>query len=100
MRCSSSPPAMTSVASCSLPMTGLSKACGSSLRPRRHQGIADGSSLDDEGVKEFLRENISSYKVPYTVEFVDTPLRDDAGKARRSAVRDEIMARLSPPQRR
>jgi bile acid-coenzyme A ligase len=29
------------------------------------------------------------------VEFVDSPLRDDAGKARRSAVRDEIIARLS-----
>jgi bile acid-coenzyme A ligase len=28
------------------------------------------------------------------VEFVDVPLRDDAGKARRSAVRNEIMARL------
>ncbi|BBZ36968.1 AMP-binding protein [Mycobacterium conspicuum] len=60
---------------------------------------ADGSTLDDEGVKEFLRESISSYKVPHIVEFVDTPLRDDAGKARRSAVRDEIMARLSQPQR-
>ena len=32
--------------------------------------------------------------VPDTVEFVDTPLRDDAGNARRSAVRNEIMARL------
>ena len=61
---------------------------------------AEGSSLDAEGVKGFLRENISAYKVPHMVEFVDTPLRDDAGKARRSAVRDEIMARLSPPQRR
>ncbi|MCV7445359.1 AMP-binding protein [Mycobacterium paraense] len=60
---------------------------------------ADGSTLDPEGVKEFLRERISSYKVPHTVEFVDTPLRDDAGKARRSAVRDEVMARLRPPQR-
>jgi bile acid-coenzyme A ligase len=28
------------------------------------------------------------------IEFVDTPLRDDAGKARRSAVRDEIIARM------
>ena len=61
---------------------------------------SDGSALDDESVKAFLREAISSYKVPHIVEFVDTPLRDDAGKARRSAVRDEIMARLSPPQRR
>jgi bile acid-coenzyme A ligase len=32
--------------------------------------------------------------VPSTVEFVDAPLRDDAGKARRSAVRADVMARL------
>jgi bile acid-coenzyme A ligase len=59
---------------------------------------ADGSTLDAAGVKDFLRERISSYKVPHTVEFVSTPLRDDAGKARRTAVRAEIMARLRPPQ--
>ncbi|MFZ1175122.1 MAG: AMP-binding protein [Mycobacterium sp.] len=59
---------------------------------------ADGSALDADGVKDFLRERISAYKVPHTVEFVDTPLRDDAGKARRSAVRAEVMARLRPPQ--
>jgi bile acid-coenzyme A ligase len=27
------------------------------------------------------------------VEFVDTPLRDDAGKARRTAVREEVISR-------
>ena len=59
---------------------------------------ADGSALDSDAVKEFLRERISSYKVPHTVEFVSTPLRDDAGKARRSAIRAEIMARLRLPQ--
>lgn len=60
---------------------------------------ADGSALDTAGVQDFLRERIAGYKVPRTVEFVDAPLRDDAGKARRSAVRAEIMARLRPPQR-
>lgn len=55
---------------------------------------ADGSTLDAVGVKEFLRQRISAYKVPRTVEFVDTPLRDDAGKARRSAGRAEVLARL------
>jgi bile acid-coenzyme A ligase len=62
---------------------------------------ADGSALDAAGVQAFLRERISAYKVPHTpdfIEFVDTPLRDDAGKARRSAVRAEIMARSRPPQ--
>jgi bile acid-coenzyme A ligase len=57
---------------------------------------SDDSTLDAAGVQEFLREHIAGYKVPPTsafIEFVDTPLRDDAGKARRSAVRAEIMAR-------
>jgi bile acid-coenzyme A ligase len=56
----------------------------------------DDSTLDAAGVQEFLREHIAGYKVPPTsdfIEFVDTPLRDDAGKARRSAVRAQIMAR-------
>lgn len=59
---------------------------------------ADGSALDAAGVQEFLRGRIEAYKVPHTVEFVSTPLRDDAGKARRSAVRAEIIARLSPSE--
>lgn len=57
---------------------------------------AEGSGLDEAGVQAFLGERIAPYKVPRTVEFVDTPLRDDAGKARRSAVRAEVMARLRP----
>jgi bile acid-coenzyme A ligase len=57
---------------------------------------ADSSTLDASGVQAFLRERISAYKVPRTVEFVDTALRDDAGKARRSAVRADVMARLRP----
>jgi bile acid-coenzyme A ligase len=56
--------------------------------------VQAGSALDEQTVQAFLRERIAAYKVPETVEFVDTPLRDDAGKARRSAVRNEIMARL------
>jgi bile acid-coenzyme A ligase len=54
---------------------------------------ADGAGLDEAAVIEFLHNRIAAYKVPRTVEFVDTPLRDDAGKARRSAVRDEVIAR-------
>jgi bile acid-coenzyme A ligase len=56
--------------------------------------VQAGSALDEQTVQEFLRERIAGYKVPATVEFVDSPLRDDAGKARRSKVRDEVMARL------
>jgi bile acid-coenzyme A ligase len=52
------------------------------------------SELDEQSVQAFLRDRIAGYKVPVTVEFVDTPLRDDAGKARRSKIRDEVIARL------
>ncbi|OBF67199.1 AMP-dependent synthetase [Mycobacterium sp. 852002-51971_SCH5477799-a] len=55
----------------------------------------DGSNLDSVGVQAFLRDNLAGYKVPHTVEFVETPLRDDAGKARRSAVRSQIIERLA-----
>ncbi len=54
---------------------------------------ADGSDLDEAAVIRFLRERIAGYKVPRHVEFSATPVRDDAGKARRSAVRDEVIAR-------
>jgi len=55
--------------------------------------IVQADGLDAAAVTAFLSERIAAYKVPRTVEFSDTPLRDDAGKARRSAVRDEIIAR-------
>lgn len=55
--------------------------------------VQSGGSLSQAGLQDFLRVRLEGYKVPHTVEFVDRPLRDDAGKARRSAVRDEILAR-------
>ena len=56
--------------------------------------VQPGAPLTEEGLQGFVRERLEGYKVPHTIEFVDRPLRDDAGKARRSAVRDEILARL------
>lgn len=56
--------------------------------------VEAGTALDEDTVQGFLRDRIAGYKVPTTVEFVDTPLRDDGGNARRSAVRAEITARL------
>jgi len=55
--------------------------------------IVQADGLDEADVIAFLFERIASYKVPRTVEFSETPLRDDAGKARRSAVRDQVIAR-------
>jgi bile acid-coenzyme A ligase len=59
-----------------------------------HALVQAGAALDEPTVQAFLRDRIAGYKVPHTVEFVQTPLRDDAGKARRSAVRAQVMARL------
>ena len=55
--------------------------------------IVQADGIDEAAVLAFLAERIASYKVPRAVEFTDQPLRDDAGKARRSAVREEIIAR-------
>ena len=54
----------------------------------------DGRHWTHAAVQRFVGERLAAYKVPRTVEFVDTPLRDDAGKARRTAVRDAVIARL------
>ena len=55
--------------------------------------IVQADGLDEAAVIAFLKDRIEGYKLPRTVEFTDTPLRDDAGKARRSAVRDQVIAR-------
>jgi bile acid-coenzyme A ligase len=51
-----------------------------------------GADSNDSLLKSFLGEHLSAHKVPRTVQFTDRPLRDDAGKARRLAVRDWVIA--------
>jgi bile acid-coenzyme A ligase len=60
--------------------------------------IVQADGLDEAAVVDFLSGCIERYKVPRYVEFSDTPLRDDAGKARRCAVRDEVIARGVRPR--
>jgi bile acid-coenzyme A ligase len=55
---------------------------------------ADPDSVDLDELRTFLGERLVTYKVPRTFEFVDVPLRDDAGKVRRSALRAERVAAL------
>lgn len=52
------------------------------------------AQLREQDVIEFLRGRIAPYKVPRSVEFRSRPLRDEAGKARRSAVRAELIERM------
>ena len=63
-----------------------------------HTGEDD--ALDEAAVKSFVAQRLAEYKVPRSVEFVDTPLRDDAGKARRTVVREEVISRLRVPESR
>ena len=58
-----------------------------------HALVHTEGDLDHDGVSAFVAERLAAHKVPRSVEFVDTPLRDDAGKARRTAVRDAVIAR-------
>jgi bile acid-coenzyme A ligase len=48
---------------------------------------ADASALDERELLEFLGERLVRYKIPRSIELVEEPLRDDAGKVRRSALR-------------
>jgi bile acid-coenzyme A ligase len=48
---------------------------------------ADPTRVTADDLMAFTAERLVAYKRPRTIEFVDTPLRDDAGKMRRSALR-------------
>ena len=52
---------------------------------------AEPGSVTDDELITWVRERLSIYKVPRTVELVTEPLRDDAGKVRRAALRAERM---------
>jgi len=58
-----------------------------------HALVQTDAAIDEDAVIAFVGARVASYKVPRTVEFVERPLRDDAGKARRTAVRDDVIAR-------
>jgi bile acid-coenzyme A ligase len=53
------------------------------------------AEIDAETLRAHLGEQLARYKVPRTFEFVRAPLRDDAGKVRRSALRKERIERRS-----
>ena len=49
----------------------------------------DTDALDEQALRKHLADRLVRYKTPRTYEFTTLPLRDDAGKVRRSALRDE-----------
>jgi bile acid-coenzyme A ligase len=51
--------------------------------------------LPEEDLRHFVAGRLTSYKQPYSYEFVQNPLRDDAGKVRRSALRTERLRNIA-----
>ena len=47
-----------------------------------------GSPVAEQDILDHLAERLVRYKIPRSLEFVDEPLRDDAGKVRRKALRE------------
>jgi bile acid-coenzyme A ligase len=56
---------------------------------RIHAIVEAEGDVTGEELLAFLRDRLVVYKLPRTFEFVDQPLRDDAGKVRRSTLRAE-----------
>lgn len=50
---------------------------------------ADEATLPREALLAFAGERLVRYKVPRSLEYTDEPIRDDAGKVRRAALRAE-----------
>jgi bile acid-coenzyme A ligase len=59
------------------------------LGNRIHAIVQPRASLTAAELEKHLAERLVTYKRPRSFEFVSEPLRDDAGKVRRSALRDE-----------
>ncbi len=56
-----------------------------------HAIVQPHGELTDDDLREFLVERLVRYKQPRTFEYVDEPLRDDAGKVRRAQLQAERM---------
>jgi len=63
------------------------------LGHRVHAVVEPEAGLDVDDLLDFVGARLVRYKVPRSIELVDEPLRDDAGKVRRSALRS---ARVDP----
>ncbi|TDC87438.1 AMP-binding protein [Actinomadura sp. 7K507] len=66
------------------------------LGQRVHAVVQPAAPLSQDRLLGFLDERLVRYKIPRSVRFVDEPLRDDAGKVRRSAIREQEAA-IAPP---
>ena len=58
------------------------------LGQRVHAVVRTSDGLSEDDLRVFVATQLVGYKCPSSYEFVDRPLRDEAGKARRAALRD------------
>ena len=56
---------------------------------------ADGAAAPRDELLAYLADRLATYKLPRSIEYVSEPLRDEAGKIRRSALRAERLAATS-----
>lgn len=82
-------PGVDSAVAIGLPDDDLGQIVHAIVHPREDQDALDGDAL-----AAFLADRLVRYKIPRSFEFVDAPLRDDAGKVRRSKLRAERLAAL------
>jgi bile acid-coenzyme A ligase len=75
-------PAVQSVAVIGLPDDDLGNRLHAIVEART-------DAVTDDDLRAFLAERLVRYKIPRSFEFVDQPLRDDAGKVRRAQLRAE-----------
>jgi bile acid-coenzyme A ligase len=60
-----------------------------------HAIVQPRPGLTEEALREHLAGQLVTYKQPRTYEFVSENIRDDAGKVRRTQLRDERIAKLN-----
>lgn len=67
------------------------------LGERVHAIVQADGDVSPEELRAWVAERLAPYKVPRGFELTDEPIRDDAGKVRRSALRAERVGRSSTP---
>jgi bile acid-coenzyme A ligase len=63
-----------------------------------HAIVQKKGEVTEDELREYLRGQLVTYKQPRTYEFVEGNIRDDAGKVRRTQLRDERIAAMKPSE--
>ncbi|GAA4263973.1 AMP-binding protein [Dactylosporangium darangshiense] len=64
------------------------------LGQRVHAVVQAETPVTDDELRGFLADRLVRYKIPRSFRYVETPLRDDAGKVRRAALRERETASM------